>query len=59
MPSSRGIFLTHGSNPHLLCLLHWQTGSLPLAPPGKPPVTIRKNEKTFAAMIPKPVTSDY
>ena len=21
---------------HLLCLLHWQTGSLPLAPPGKP-----------------------
>ena len=22
-----------------LCLLHWQTGSLPLAPPGKPPFT--------------------
>ena len=22
--------------PHLLCLLHWQAGSLPLAPPGKP-----------------------
>jgi len=34
MPSSRGIFLTQGSNPCLLCLLHWQTGSL--APPGKP-----------------------
>ena len=30
------IFLTQGSNPHLLCLLHWQAGSLPLAPPGKP-----------------------
>ena len=25
-----------GSNPHLLRILHWQTGSLPLAPPGKP-----------------------
>ena len=25
-----------GINPHLLCLLHWQAGSLPLAPPGEP-----------------------
>ena len=25
-----------GSNLHLLCLLHWQAGSLPLVPPGKP-----------------------
>ena len=25
-----------GSNQHLLCLLHWQVGSLPLTPPGKP-----------------------
>ena len=31
----QGILLTQGSNPHLLCLLHWQEGSLPLAPPGK------------------------
>ena len=30
----QGIFLTQGSNPHLLCLVHWQAGSLPLAPPG-------------------------
>ena len=30
-----GIFPTQGSNPHLLCLLHWQAGSLPLAQPGK------------------------
>ena len=29
---SRGIFLNQASNPHLLCLLHWQAGSLPLAP---------------------------
>ena len=27
----QGIFL----NQHLLCLLHWQVGSLPLVPPGK------------------------
>ena len=32
----QGIFLTQGSNPRLLCLLHWQMGSLPLVPPGKP-----------------------
>ena len=32
----QGIFPTQGSNPHLLCLLHWQVGSLPLTPPGKP-----------------------
>ena len=32
----QGIFPTQGSNPHLLCLLHWQMGSLPLSPPEKP-----------------------
>ena len=31
----QGIFSTQGSNPCVLCLLHWQAGSLPLAPPGK------------------------
>ena len=30
------IFLIQGSKPCFLCLLHWQVGSLPLAPPGKP-----------------------
>ena len=34
------IFLTQGSNPHLLHRLHWQVGSLPLAPPGKPFLSI-------------------
>ena len=29
------IFQTQGSNSHLY-FLHWQVGSLPLAPPGKP-----------------------
>ena len=32
----QGIFLTQGLNPRLLGLLHWQAGSLPLVPPGKP-----------------------
>ena len=35
IPSSRGSSQNR-SNPCLLCLLHWQAGSLPLAPPGKP-----------------------
>ena len=32
----QGIFLTQWSNPHLLCILHWQAGSLPLVPRGSP-----------------------
>ena len=32
----QGILTTQGSNLCLLCLLHWQTGSLPLMPRGKP-----------------------
>ena len=32
----QGLFLTQGLNPGFLCLLHWQVGSLPLGPPGKP-----------------------
>ena len=35
-PPLQGIFPTQGSNPHLLCLLHWQMGSLPRAPRGNP-----------------------
>ena len=33
----QGIFLAQGANLHILHLLYQQTGSLPLAPPGKPP----------------------
>ena len=32
----QGIFPTQGSNLCLFRLLHWQVGSLPLVPPGKP-----------------------
>ena len=34
--SIQGIFLTHGSNPHLPCVPHWQAGSWQLGPPGRP-----------------------
>ena len=41
IPTSRGSSWpkdqTQGLNPHLQYLLHWQAGSLPLAPPGKSP----------------------
>ena len=33
---SQAIFLTQGLNPHFLCLLHWQVGSLSLVTPQKP-----------------------
>ena len=39
VPNSRGVFPTQGLNLSLLCLLHWQAGSLPLAPPGKSAVS--------------------
>ena len=32
----QGTFLTQGWNPRLLCAVHWQAGSLILAPLGKP-----------------------
>ena len=32
----QGTFPTQGLNLHLSHLLHWQVGSLPLVPPGKP-----------------------
>ena len=34
------IFLTQDSSAHLLYLLHWQAGSLPLVPLGSPHMTI-------------------
>ena len=40
------IFLIQGSNPRLLDLLYWQVDSLPLVPPGKPPITLITEEIT-------------
>ena len=34
----QGIFLTQRLNPPHLCLLHWQVGSSPVVPPGKPQI---------------------
>ena len=39
------VFLIQGSNLSLLSFLHWQVGSLPLAPPGKPKITPTVNGK--------------
>ena len=39
------IFLTQGSNPHLLHRLHWQVCSLPLESPGVLPDNWRSNAK--------------
>ena len=38
----QGIFLSQGSNLCLLCLLHRQVDSLPLAPPGYPHLSLLK-----------------
>ena len=40
----QGIFLAQGLNLHLFHLLHWQAGSSPLSPPGKPPYLVHTSE---------------
>ena len=40
---------TQGSNPRLLHLLHWQVGSSPLLPPGKPPDGLDSKESAWNA----------
>ena len=37
----QGIFQTQGWNLHLLRILHWQAGSLPVVSPGKPTCVVR------------------
>ena len=48
MPRTRGIFLTQGLNLHLL---HWQLGSLPLMPPGKPLMDFRERFLKAASRV--------
>ena len=43
----QGIFMTQGSNLHLLCLLHWQAGSLPLLPHGEFLLHVTYNQFCF------------
>ena len=50
----QGIFLTQGLNLRLLCLLHWQASSLPLALPEKAGSTfdfIKKQKELRGAWI--------
>ena len=42
----QGTFPIQGLNPRLLHLLHWQVGSLPQAPAGKPVLLPYRSEKT-------------
>ena len=48
----QGIFPTQGSNSHLLRLLHWQSGSLLLMPPGKPYIQHRKYQLKNLCILP-------
>ena len=52
MPSSKGSSQPRDRNHiHLLCLLHWQVGSLPLAPSRKPPCTLRYRCSEFRSYV--------
>ena len=55
----QGFFPTQRSNPHLLCLLHWQMDSLPLVPPGKPLIhtTMYKTVDSEGYMLAKSLQS--
>ena len=44
----QGIFPTQGSSPCLLCLLHWQAGSLPLSHQGSPTATLGGVESRYS-----------
>ena len=43
----QGIFPTQGSNLRLLCLRHWPSGCLPLAPPGKLSIPLKPPSNLF------------
>ena len=45
----QGFFQTQVLNLHLVCILHWQAGSLPLVPPGKPNSTVMEFKKLSMA----------
>ena len=52
MPSSKGSFQPRGkTHTHLLHLLHWQVGSSPLVPSGKPPSILRYRCSEFRSYV--------
>ena len=54
----QGIVPIQGLNPSLLCLLNWQAGSLPQAPPGKPLlyIPLQKSHQSFRCQIESQMT---
>ena len=50
VPSS-GDLPDPGTEPTSLCLLHWQEGSLPLVPPGKPEWTTDDAKPTWGGTV--------
>ena len=44
------IFLTWGSNTQLLHIMHWQVGSLPLAPHGNPQIAPKTKPKELEVL---------
>ena len=55
----QGVFPTQGLILHILHLLHWQAGSLPLAPPGKPLYMIRDISKYWIFNIYLDIYAQY
>ena len=52
MPSSKGSFQPRGkTHTHLLHLRHWQVGSSPLVPSGKPPSILRYRCSEFRSYV--------
>ena len=45
------IFPTQGSNPCFLCPLHWQVGSLPLAPHRKPDIYLEEELLNYVVIL--------
>ena len=48
---SPGDLSNTGSNPHLLSLLHWPSGYLSLAPPGKPSHSLRSLKLKYSSEL--------
>ena len=48
----QGIFPTQGLSPYLLRPLHWEAGSLPLAPSGKPHAGIKRAQQSHLGCSP-------
>ena len=44
-----GMFPTQGLNPHLFCLLRWQSDSLLLVPPGNPRVALNNTNVSYSS----------